>query len=55
MKACGFVAFDIILGWNRPLDNALGQVDIVFVKEDGCFRKDHSFATIDQMERMFPD
>jgi len=54
MKARGLVAFDIILGWNRPLDNALGQVDIVFVKDDGYFRKDHSFATIQQMKTLFP-
>jgi FkbM family methyltransferase len=53
MKARDLVTFDIILGWNRPLDNALGQVDIVFVKEDGCFRQDHSFATIQQMKTLF--
>lgn len=44
MKKCGFVAYDIIHGWNRPLDNALGQVDIFFVKEQGMFRKSHSYA-----------
>ncbi|MDQ1334650.1 MAG: hypothetical protein QG552_1600 [Thermodesulfobacteriota bacterium] len=54
MKVRGFVAFDILLAWNRPLDNALGQVDIVFVKENGRFRKDHSFATVEQMKALFP-
>lgn len=49
MKNQGFVAYDIIHGWNRPLDNALGQVDIVFVKEDGMFRQDHSYSTITQI------
>ena len=44
MKERGFVAFDIVIGWNRPLDNALGQVDIVFVKEHGQFRQDHAYA-----------
>ena len=44
MKSHGFVAYDIIHGWNRPLDNALGQVDIVFVKDKGMFRKDHSYS-----------
>jgi FkbM family methyltransferase len=44
MKDRGFVAWDIILGWNRPLDNALGQIDIVFVAEEGDFRADHSYA-----------
>lgn len=53
MKGCGFVAWDIILGWNRPLDNALGQVDIAFVKEDGMFRQEHAYATPEQMEAEF--
>lgn len=53
MKARGFVAYDIVLGWNRPLDNALGQVDIVFVEEAGRFRRDHSFATVEQMRQKF--
>jgi len=48
MKNCGFVAYDIILGWNRPLDNALGQIDIAFVKDAGMFRQDHSYSTIEQ-------
>lgn len=46
MKDRGFVPYDIILGWNRPLDGALGQVDIVFVKDVGMFRKDHSYAMV---------
>lgn len=50
MKERGFVAYDIIHGWNRPLDHALGQVDIVFVKERGMFRRDHSYSTIEQMK-----
>ena len=41
MKQRNFAAYDIILGWNRPLDDALGQVDIVFVKENGIFRENH--------------
>lgn len=49
MKNLGFVAYDIILGWNRPLDNALGQIDIVFVKESGLFRQDHSYSTFEQL------
>lgn len=50
MKTRGFVAYDIILGWNRPLDNALGQIDIVFVREKGMFRQDHSYSTIEQIK-----
>jgi FkbM family methyltransferase len=53
MKNHGFVAYDIILGWNRPLDNALGQIDIVFVKDIGMFRQDHSYSTIEQMNTIF--
>lgn len=48
MKNHDFVAYDIIHGWNRPLDNALGQIDIVFVKDKGLFRNDHSYSNIDQ-------
>ena len=53
MKNRGFVAYDIILEWNRPLDNALGQIEIVFVKDKGMFRKDHSYSTIEQMKTLF--
>lgn len=37
----GFVIYDILDGLFRPLDGALGQVDFVFVKKDGLFKKDH--------------
>ncbi|MEE4216009.1 MAG: FkbM family methyltransferase [Xanthomonadales bacterium] len=53
MKSHGFVAYDIVLGWNRPLDNALGQVDIVFVKENGIFRSSHAFSTDEQRKILF--
>jgi len=53
MKQRRFVAYDIILGWNRPLDDALGQVDIVFVKENGFFRESHSYSTIEQLKNIF--
>jgi FkbM family methyltransferase len=53
MKNRGFVAYDIILGWNRPLDDALGQIDIVFVMDKGMFRQDHSYASIEQMKVLF--
>ena len=46
MKDKGFVVYDILNGFYRPLDKALGQVDIVFVKEDGKFRK-----TIDLLQK----
>jgi FkbM family methyltransferase len=53
MKNLGFVAYDVVLGWNRPLDNALGQIDIVFVKDKGMFRQDHSYSTIEQLKTLF--
>jgi len=54
MKNLDFVVWDIILEANRPLDNALGQVNIVFVKDKGMFRQNHSYATIEQMKALFP-
>jgi len=41
----GFVAWDLIdLGY-RPLDGALCQLDIVFVRADGLLRKESGYAT----------
>ena len=50
MKERGFVVYDIFHGHNRPLDNALAQVDMVFVKEYGRFRLNHNWATAEQRE-----
>lgn len=52
MKNINFVVYDIIFGWNRPLDNALGQVDLVFVRESSLLRKNHSFSTLEQMNQL---
>ena len=54
MKNLGFVPYDITLGWNRPLDNALGQVDMLFVKDKGMFRKNQSYSTVEQLKSLFP-
>jgi FkbM family methyltransferase len=48
MKDHGFVVYDIFGGHTRPLDGALAQVDMAFVKEDGPFRKHHCYATREQ-------
>jgi len=48
----GFVAWDIVPGWTRPLDGALGQVDILFVPKDSPLRHDHSFATAEQYRQL---
>jgi FkbM family methyltransferase len=44
MKNIGYVVYDIFSGINRPLDFALGQKDLVFVKENGFFRQSHGWA-----------
>ena len=50
LASLGFATWDIIPGWTRPLDGALGQVDMVFVPETSHLRSDHSFATAQQYE-----
>jgi len=51
MKDRGFVVYDIFGNHNRPLDGALCQVDMSFVRENGQFRKNHFFATAQQRQR----
>jgi FkbM family methyltransferase len=48
MKELGFVAYDIFAVNYRPLDGALAQIDMIFVREDGLFRQSHAFATPEQ-------
>lgn len=48
MHSRGFVAYDILGLQYRPLDHALSQIDIVFVKEHGPLRKFHYYASPDQ-------
>lgn len=50
MKSCEFVVYDILGLQFRPLDNALSQVDLAFVREDGQFRKHHFYASPKQRE-----
>ena len=52
MRSRGFVVYDIFGLHYRPLDNALSQVDMVFVKEKGLFRKNHFYATKEQREKL---
>lgn len=51
MKAKGFAPYDFLGLQYRPIDDALSQVDVVFVKEDGPLRKIHSYATPEQRKR----
>lgn len=48
MKSKGFVPYDMYGMQYRPLDGALSQIDMAFVKEDGQFRTSHHYATPDQ-------
>jgi len=52
MKEYGFVAYDIFGFLYRPLDNALAQTDMIFVRENGPFRATHIFATPEQRKTM---
>ena len=45
MRGRGFVPYDIVGLQYRPLDQALSQADVAFVKEDGLFRRHHDYAT----------
>lgn len=48
MKRLGFVPYDMMGFQYRPLDNALSQADVAFVKESGPFRREHGYATSTQ-------
>jgi FkbM family methyltransferase len=50
MKTRGFVPYDIVGMQYRPLDGALSQVDMAFVREDGLFRRHHYYATAEQRD-----
>jgi FkbM family methyltransferase len=48
MKELGFVGYDVCGFLYRPLDGALAQMDMVFVRENGMFRASHAYATPEQ-------
>jgi FkbM family methyltransferase len=48
MKGLGFVLYDLYPILYRPLDGALAQVDLLFVREHGPFRQSHAYATPEQ-------
>ena len=52
MKMSGFVVYDMYPILYRPLDNALAQVDMVFVRENGPFRQSHAYATPEQRKAL---
>jgi FkbM family methyltransferase len=50
MKKHGFVAYDLSGLQYRPLDGALSQADVSFVREAGRLREHHDYATRAQRE-----
>jgi FkbM family methyltransferase len=48
MKQQGFVVYEVFEPLYRPLDGAMSQIDIAFVKEAGRFKKYHSYANKEQ-------
>jgi hypothetical protein len=40
MKHAGFVAYDILELHRRPLDGAMNQIDVLFLREDSPLRAD---------------
>lgn len=52
MKERGFVLYDIFDLQYRPLDGAMAQVDLAFVREGSKFRASHAYATRKQREQM---
>jgi|SRR5215467_12540915 len=55
MKSYGFVVYDIYGFTYRPLDGALAQVDMVFVREQGHFRQSHVFSTPEKRQQQFSE
>jgi FkbM family methyltransferase len=52
MDERGFFPYDFFGGFNRPLDDALGQIDIAFVNRDGPFRGDTRFVEAARQKTM---
>ena len=48
MKELGFVAYDFLGLLYRPLDDALCQVDVLFVPDHSPLRESHAYATPEQ-------
>jgi FkbM family methyltransferase len=48
LKQQGFVPYDMLGSSRRPLDNALAQLDLMFVKSDSDFRADRRWSAARQ-------
>jgi hypothetical protein len=45
MDEQGYKMYDIVGHLRRPLDNALAQLDVAFVRKDGLLNRDQRFGT----------
>lgn len=50
MNERGFVPYDLFGLKYRPLDHALAQADVIFVRKDNNLRDDHSYASRSQRQ-----
>jgi hypothetical protein len=55
MRDRGYSVYDVYGGHLRPLDGALAQVDLAFVRDDGPLRRSHAYATPEQADRLYAD
>ena len=53
MQDHDWAPYEIYNGHLRPLDGALAQVDMAFVREDGPLRRDHRYATPEQADQLY--
>jgi hypothetical protein len=53
MRDNGWTVYDVYNGHVRPLDGALAQLDVAFVREDGPLRRDHRYATPEQADALY--
>lgn len=50
MRRLGFAPYDVFNRQYRPIDGALSQVDVVFVRSDSLLRAQHGYATPEQRQ-----
>ena len=52
MRGRGFVVYDIVGSIYRPLDDALSNVDVVFVPVDSPLRQHNRFGSVEYYEEL---
>jgi FkbM family methyltransferase len=51
MNGLGYVPYEILEGHYRSIDNALAQVDLVFVRKDSILRENETFFSAGQVDK----